>query len=485
MTKFDLALKTIRDCTIHTEYLHKVYLVGGCVRDKLLDISIKDVDIMVDMPNGGIKLATYLTETFSDVFSNMVIFERFGTAKITFMDKTDNMCDIEFVAPRTEVYESDSRKPINVEYCDLKTDALRRDFTVNALYVNIHTQELVDLVGGEKDLAHSLLDTPTDPQLTFYDDPLRMLRAIRFAVQKNFILSDRVIDAIKSNAYRLSSSDNAIKSPISKERIQDELVKMIMTPRAVDAIKMLYEFGCLKYITTDQHLHNMFGFDQRNEHHNETLDNHILSVLNGVIIAGNATLEVRLAALLHDIGKLDCYELKEDGVHYRYHGHEFVSGDIAYNILKELKFSNEVCDSVKFMVERHMLLKQFNDDSGHLKITKKSARKVVRKCGDYLYDILKIMDADNKAHAEEASNRLWYQIDDFRELIPTLWTDDIQSGDIKNKIKIPVNGNDIMECFNITPGPMVKRYLEVATDIFDEHPEYNKEDILKELKNKV
>ena len=114
MTKFDLALKIIRDYTIHTEYLHKVYLVGGCVRDKLLDISIKDVDIMVDMPNGGIKLATYLTETFSDVFSNMVIFERFGTAKITFMDKTDNMCDIEFVAPRTEVYESDSRKPINV-----------------------------------------------------------------------------------------------------------------------------------------------------------------------------------------------------------------------------------------------------------------------------------------------------------------------------------------------------------------------------------
>jgi hypothetical protein len=117
----------------------------------------------------------------------------------------------------------------------------------------------------------------------------------------------------------------------------------------------------------------------------------------------------------------------------------------------------------------------------HLKITKKSARKVVRKCGDYLYDILKIMDADNKAHAEEASNRLWYQIDDFKELIPTLWTDDIQSGDIKNKIKIPVNGNDIMDYFDVSPGPMVKKYLEMATDIFDEHPEYSKEDILKKL----
>lgn len=486
MTKFELAIRKIGECTKGSKFFNKVYLVGGCVRDRLLDINIKDVDIMVDMPNGGIELASFLTETFSDTFCNFVMFERFGTAKITYMYKTENECDIEFVAPRTEVYDIDSRKPIKVDFCDLKTDAIRRDFTINALYENIHTGELLDLVGGIKDMKLCILDTPNNPEITFFDDPLRMLRAIRFAVQKNFNLSDRVVNAIKKNAYRLSSNDNANKSPISKERIQDELVKMLMTHRASDAIKMLYEFGCLKYITNDQHLHNMFGFDQRNEHHNETLDNHILSVLDGVIKSGNPSLQVRLAALFHDIGKLDCYELKEDGIHYRYHGHEFVSGEISYNILKELKFSNDICDAVKFIVERHMLLKQFNDNNGHLKITKKSARKVVRKCGSFLDDILCIMDADNKSHEKESANRLWYQIDEFRELVPTLYSNFTEEVDKNNfKIKIPVNGNDIMNYFNITPGPKVKEYLEYAADVYDEFPEFSKEEILKRIKNMI
>ena len=476
MTKFELAIEKIVEYTKGTQYENKVYLVGGCVRDTLLNIPIKDVDIMVDMPNGGLELASYLTQ-YSE-FANPVVFERFGTAKITFMYQTPNECDVELVAPRTEVYDEFSRKPIKVEYCDLKTDALRRDFTVNALYKDIHTNEIIDLVGGIEDINKKILKTPTDPNITFFDDPLRMLRAIRFAVQKGFSFDISVIDAIKLNAYRLSSTDNANKTPISKERIQDEFVKMIMTPNASLAIKMLWGYGCLYYMLDDKHLHNMFGFDQRNEHHFETLDNHILSVLDGVV-KNEASLIVRLSALLHDIGKLDCYELKEDGVHYRYHGHEEVSGVVAYNILKELKFSNEICDKVKFIVERHMLLKQFNDDKGHLKITKKCARKIVRKCGDSLYDILMVMDADNKAHEVKSANRLWYQIDEFKELVPTLYME-CEKSDV---LKVPVNGNDIMEAFCISPGPDVKKYLELATDIYDEMPTLSKENILDIIKN--
>lgn len=476
MTKFDFAIDNIKMLTYRTEFYNKTYLVGGCVRDELLNIPIKDIDIMVDLPDGGIKLAKYLCEAHQLNFSNVVVYERFGTAKVTFMKGHENECDIEFVAPRTELYDENSRKPIKVDFCDLKTDALRRDFTVNALYKNIHCGNIIDPTErGLTDLHNMQLNTPTSADIDFFDDPLRMLRAIRFSVQKNFNLSDEIIQACKQSAWRLEN--------ISKERIHDEFIKIIMTDNASNGIVMLYNYGLLKYMTSPdkRFIVDMFGFNQRNEHHNETLDKHVLSVLNGVVKKNkDASLVLRLSALLHDVGKTQCYELKEDGVHYRYHGHEIISGQLAYEILKDLKFSNEICDSVKFICERHMLLKQFNDNNGHLKITKKSARKIVRKCGKHINDILQLMDADNKSHEIESANRLWCQIDEFKELIPTLYT--VEFSDKINVTRCPVNGNDIMKLFNIPPGPKVKEYLEIATDIYDEYPELTKEEILTKIK---
>lgn len=479
MTKFELAIKNIEGATYATEFYNKIYLVGGCVRDELLNIPIKDIDIMVDIPDGGIKLANYLLSVLPDNFTNLVIYERYGTAKITFMHKTENECEIEFVAPRTELYDEASRKPIKVEYCDLKTDALRRDFTVNALYKNIHNNEIIDPTErGVQDIKNMMLITPTSADIDFFDDPLRMLRAVRFSVQKGFKISEEISRACISNAWRLRR--------ISAERIHDEFVKIMMSNKPKDGIILLHEFGLLKFMFSPEltFLDDMFGFDQRNEHHFETLDGHILSVLDGVIKSNsNASLILRLSALLHDIGKLKCYELKEDGIHYRYHGHEIVSGELAYQILKDLKFSNEICDSVKFICERHMLLKQFTDGEGHLKITNKSARKILRKCGDYIDEILQLMDADNKAHEVESSNRLWHQIDDFRALIPSLYN--ITTVDNTSVLKCPVNGNDVMSVFNISPGPEVKKYLEIATDIYDGDPQLTKDEILNLLKNRI
>lgn len=479
MTKFEFAIKSIEYSTYSTEFYNKIYLVGGCVRDELLNIPIKDIDIMVDMPNGGIKLANYLLNFHPNSFCDLVIYERFGTAKITFMKGNENECDIEFVAPRTELYDEKSRKPIKVEYCDLKTDALRRDFNVNALYKNIHSGEIIDPTErGIQDLHNMQLNTPTSADIDFFDDPLRMLRAVRFSVQKQFKISDEIEIACKKNAWRLKN--------ISKERIHDEFVKIMMTANAKDGIIMLHEFNLLKYMFSEDltYLNDMFGFDQRNEHHFETLDGHILSVLDCVIKSNsNASLTLRLSALLHDIGKLKCYELKEDGIHYRYYGHEIVSGKLAYQILKDLKFSNEICDSVKFICERHMLLKQFTDGEGHLKITDKSARKILRKCGDYIDDILQLMDADNKSHEVKSSNRLWYQIDEFRALIPKLYIKSIT--DKSDVSKCPVNGHDIMTEFDVQPGPEVKKYLEIAIDIFDEDPSLSKEEIIFKIKDRI
>lgn len=477
MTKFEFAIENIKGVTYSTEFYNKIYLVGGCIRDELLNIPIKDIDIMVDMPDGGVKLAEYLLSSLPDNFSNLVIYERFGTAKITFMFGHDNECEIEFVAPRTEIYDASSRKPIKVEYCDLKTDALRRDFTINALYKNIHTDEIIDPTErGLSDLKKMILVTPTLADIDFFDDPLRMLRAVRFSVQKGFSISDDISRACISNAWRLKN--------ISTERIHDEFIKIMMSDNPKRGIILLHEYNLLKYMFSSnvKYLDEMFGFDQRNEHHFETLDGHILSVLDGVVKSNkNASLILRLSALLHDIGKLKCYELKEDEIHYRYHGHEHVSGELAYIILKDLKFSNDICNSVKFICERHMLLKQFTDGNGHLKISSKSARKIIRKCENYLDEILQLIDADNKAHEVKSSNRLWYQIDDFRELIPSLYDKSII--DKKDINKCPVNGNDIMEHFNINPGPLVKKYLEIAIDIFDDDPNYSKNDIINILKS--
>ena len=487
MTKFEFAINSIKNATLSTKFFNKIYLVGGCVRDELLGLSIKDIDIMVDIDGGGCEIAYYLVNEHPNMFSYPIIYQRYGTARVTFMRGTEHECEIEFVAPRTELYDSTSRKPIKVEFADIKTDALRRDFTVNALYKNIHTNEILDPTGdGINAIKARKLQTPTDPEITFYDDPLRMLRAVRFECQKNFYMTADVFKAIKNNSYRLSVNDNASGKPISMERINDEFTKIIMSTQAVNGIIALHNLGCFKYMIKDQHINNMFGFDQRNEHHNETLDSHTLLVLNRIIKNNpNASLELRLAGFLHDIGKLDCYQIKPDGIHYSYHGHEIVSGKIAYDILKEFKYSNDICDKVKFIIERHMILKQFNDGNGHLKITNKSARKILRKCGNCLDEILQLMDADNKSHAQESSNRLWHQIDDFRALIPSLFIEySSDENNSSNCPKMPVDGNDIMKLFNISPGPLVKKYLNIAQDIFDEDPSKSKNDILNILKTK-
>lgn len=265
---------------------------------------------------------------------------------------------------------------------------------------------------------------------------------------------------------------------IYKRIIKKIFERSIMSSNAVYKIKKLYKIKFFKYMLKDQHINNMFGFDQRNIHHNETLDRHVLKVLQKVIKENpNATLELRLAAFLHDIGKLDCYQIKEDGYHYSYHGHEIESGKVAYNILKEMNFSDYICDKVKFIIERHMILKTFNDGNGHLKITEKSAKKIIRKCGNYLNEILQLMDADNKSHATEASNRLWFQIEDFKILISNL------NEEKEKNNKIPINGNDVMTFFNILPGPKVKKLLIMAEDIYEKNKNLNKEEILNEIKN--
>lgn len=474
--KFESAILMLSELTLWSDFENKLYLVGGCVRDEILGLPIKDLDILVNMPNGAQKLANYLCDCWPEFYKDFVVYERFGTAKVTCVVNKTDIVELEFVEPRTEIYDPTSRKPIKCEFTTLETDALRRDFTVNALYKNIHSGDIEDPTGkGLRDIKLNVLMTPTNPEITFYDDPLRMLRAIRFYCQKGFVLDNKVWDAIKNNAYRLQGG-GAIKAPISQERIRDEFTKIIMSTRASTGIAYLVQTDLLKYMfDNDTSVYDMFFYDQQNKHHNELLGTHCHRVLTHVAMYGISDLSLRLAALLHDIGKLTCFQIKDDGTK-SYHGHEITSAEKAYELLRTLKYSNDICDDVKFMIENHMCLKQMNDGNGHLKITDKAFRKVCRRLGKYIDKCLCLMDADNLSHADEASNRLRYQITDFIKKMQ-----DITKQEKELTPKLPVNGHDIMLKFNICPGPDVKMYLEKALDIFDENPSLTKDEILEKL----
>lgn len=474
--KFNSAILMLSELTLWSDFENKLYLVGGCVRDEILGLPIKDLDILVNMPNGAQKLANYLCDCWPEFYKDFVVYERFGTAKVTCVVNKTDAVELEFVEPRTEIYDPISRKPVKCEFTTLETDALRRDFTVNALYKNIHSGDIEDPTGrGLIDIKEKILRTPTNPEITFYDDPLRMLRAIRFHCQKNFHIDETVFNAIRNVSYRLQGG-GVTKAPISQERIRDEFTKIIMSDRPGIGIAYLVQTDLLKYMFGgDTSVYDMFFYDQMNKHHNELLGTHCHRVLVHVAQYGIPDLTLRLAALLHDIGKLTCFQIKDNGTK-SYHGHEIASADKAYELLRTLKYSNDICDEVKFMIANHMCLKQMNDGNGHLLITDKAFRKACRRLGASIDKCLYLMDADNLSHAEGSSNRLRYQISDFRQKML-----DMTKAKKELTPKLPVNGHDIMTRFNINPGPLVKSYLGQALDIFDENPSLTKDEILERI----
>jgi poly(A) polymerase len=273
----------------------KIWMAGGGVRDRIMGLDVKDIDLVVELPEGGIKFAEWLTRKLGiyRAGSNPVIYPKFGTAKFNLrgihhdgVDLTN--IDVEVVMTRKEQYHDNSRKP-NVSPGTLAQDVERRDFTVNSLLQDLTTGEILDLTGkGIADIKAGVIRTPLNPNVIFREDPLRMLRAIRFAVKYNWKLSMFMIRGLKDNASMLQN--------ISAERIRDELNKMLVSPRPAQAVRLMQITGLSKYVFPE--LDGLIHMTQ-NKMHKWDANKHTMAVLQGV----PADLKTRLAALFHDIGK--------------------------------------------------------------------------------------------------------------------------------------------------------------------------------------
>lgn len=450
--KEQVALQFLSNIIQNSEWSGRVYLAGGAVRDEIMGKPVKDIDIVVTAKDGGIEFANWITKkvgAYKDG-ANPVIFPRFGTAKFNLrgaqLDGIDlSDVDIESVMTRSEKYSPGSRKP-DVLYADLKTDAERRDLTVNSLFKDLTTGKILDLTGrGIEDIKNGVVRTPLNPDITFEDDPLRMLRVVRFATKYQWKVPKSLIQALKKNAPKLKN--------ISKERIQDELNKMLLTDYPDKAIKLMTYTGLMNDVIPE--FMATVGVTQ-NKYHKDDVFHHILEVLKNT----PPSLKARLAAIFHDIGKPQTKTVEPDGaVHF--YDHEEVGAQIARDALTRLRYPSDVIESVAKLVDTHMRLKDAGPNGD--KVSDKALRRFMSDLGGDLNDSLGLLNADNVSHA--VASIMPNQIPNIKARM-----NHIQTQQSVVKPKLPINGNDLLTTFNLKPGPIIKKMLAAVQDAWYENP---------------
>jgi poly(A) polymerase len=456
-TDEEIILHFLKEKISGTEWENKVFLVGGAVRDEIMGKSAKDLDFVINGDiNSGIDFSTWLSKELGifKLNSNPVIYPKFGTAKLSLLNNKLDLPDIEleFVAPRIEKYTSGSRNP-EVSGGELIDDVMRRDLTINSLMKNISNDEIIDLTGnGISDIKNGIIRTPNDSDITFKDDPLRMLRAIRFTVKYGFDISKELLQSIQKNAELINT--------ISNERIKDELNKIITSPKPDKGIRLLKISGLLKHIIGE--FDDAIGMRQ-NVHHTEDVFKHSMSVLKNT----PPELNTRLIALFHDIGKVLTKTVSPEGsVHF--YGHEMESANIVKDVMRRLKYPNKLIDSVSNGVEHHMKLKHGGDDA--TKLSDKSLRKFLNAVGDNLESILDVIHADNIAHSDESAMK--NQIDIVRNRISKL---DKQID--KKHLKLPINGKDLIQ-MGFKPSPLMGKVLTAIEDAWYDNPEITRDEAI-------
>jgi poly(A) polymerase len=417
-------IEALRKATEGTKYEGKLFLVGGIVRDRLLNVTVDQEDVDIVLEGDASELAYFLYEC-GIAEHRPVTYPRFGTAMVTVLGR-----QVELVSARRESYDRESRKP-HTEPGTLLDDILRRDFTINTLLQNLHTNEILDLTGLAKgDLEQGIIRTPRDPRITFEDDPLRMLRAIRFAVKLNFTIESSTYEAIRESAYRLKI--------VSAERIRDEFVKILMSDNACRGLEMLRDTGLLDQFAPE--ISAMHGVTQ-NVYHIYDVWEHTLKTLESV--PPNSGITIRLAALLHDVGKPKTKTIDENGSVHFYH-HQSVGAEIARSVLGRLRFPNSVIDEVAFLISMHLRVGEYDEQWSDAAV-----RRLIRDAGDRLEDLIRLTEADKAA---SNPNMPSVDIDALRSRIES-----VRKKLAGNRIKSPLTGREIMEILNIEPGPEVGR----------------------------
>jgi poly(A) polymerase len=407
----------------------ETYVVGGFVRDLLLRRRCMDIDFVC--VGSGMDLAEAAAKSLNPNI-NVSLFKNFGTAHFRYEDY-----DLEFVGARRESYNRDSRKPIVAEGT-LEDDQNRRDFTINAMAISLNKAnygELIAPFGGLDDLNKGIIRTPLDPDITFSDDPLRMMRAIRFATQLNFYIEEKTLEAIARNKERIRI--------ISQERITDELNKIILCRKPSIGFRLLEETGLLAVILPE--MQKLKGVETVDDKSHKDNFYHTLQVLDNITFSTH-DLWLRWAAILHDIAK-PATKRFEDGVGWTFHGHEVAGSKWVSRIFKNMKLPlGPEMKFVQKMVYLHLrpiaLTKEEISDS--------ALRRLLFEAGDDIESLMKLCEADITSKNKAKVNRYLQRFETVRQKLK-----DVEERDSLRNFQPPVSGELIMQTFNISPSKEV------------------------------
>ncbi|MCM8832377.1 MAG: CCA tRNA nucleotidyltransferase [Candidatus Omnitrophica bacterium] len=406
-----------------------VYLVGGYLRDKFLRRKNKDIDFV--MEQDALKIA----EEFSTKYNLPIpiFYGRFGTAMIEVND-----IKLEFATARKESYPEDSRKPF-VEKATIYQDLERRDFTINSIAQNIITGEIIDPFDGKRDIKRKIIKTPIEPDKTFYDDPLRILRGIRFATKFKFKIEENTFIGMKKNKDRIKI--------VSEERIADEIIKILECSTPSIGFEIMDEIGLLDIILPE--IANLK--EKRTNHPCKELFPHTMKTLDNCAKL-TKNVYIRLACLLHDIGKP--YTLKIENGKVSFHRHEFIGEKMSYNVCRRLKISEEnarfIGKLIRFHLRPHLLAKENPSDS--------ALRRFIREIGKDMKALFILAKSDLTSRNPKKVRDALERLNKLEERIK-----EINKKDKISSFKLAINGFDIMEIFKIPPSKkvgIIKEHLE-------------------------
>jgi len=436
---------------------YRTYLVGGCVRDILLKklrpqsesdrwVGPKDWDIATNAK----------PEEIQKVFSDSVYENQFGTVGVKTDSDDPTLKIVEITTFRLEGKYTDKRHPDEIKFAKtIEEDLTRRDFTINALALSIAEEmagKIIDPFGGQKDLENKIIRAVGEPEERFNEDALRMIRAVRFAVELNFTIENKTFEAIKKHAGLLEI--------IAKERIRDEFTKIIMANEASQGVMLLEKFGLLKYILPE--LRQGIGATQNLHHIYEVFEHHIRSL--DYSAKNNYSLAIRLASLLHDLGKPKTKQ--GEGYNATFHGHEMLSAKMAAKTLAMLCFPKEIIEKVAHLVRYHMFYYNVGE------VTDAGVRRFLSRVGpENVDDLLKLREADRigsgTPKAVPYKNRhLLFMIEKVKH-------------DPLSPKMLDVDGNDVMRILSISAGPKVGQILAILLDEVIEEPTKNEVERLK------